>query len=316
MDTPCDPISPFSLHCLMPATIPPPARPRTISTIAEMQATMRVLRQAGKKVGLVPTMGALHAGHLSLVQAAKRDCDVVVTTIFVNPTQFGPHEDFQKYPRTLENDLDLLASVGGDLVFVPAREEMYPADASTFVDPPQVAEPLEGVCRPGHFRGVATIVLKLFNIIPADVAYFGQKDFQQSLVIRHLVADLNLPIEVVVCPIIREPDALAMSSRNRYLSPAERTPALALSQSLRRATELVAAGEREAARIKAEMSELLANAGIERVEYIAIANPDTLAEVSQIATPVVALIAAFVGTTRLIDNQLLLPGAKSPVPAL
>lgn len=300
----------------MPATVPPPARPRTISTIAEMQATMRTLRQAGKKVGLVPTMGALHAGHLSLVQAAKRDCDVVVTTIFVNPTQFGPHEDFQKYPRTLENDLDLLASVGGDLVFVPAREEMYPADASTFVDPPQVAAPLEGVCRPGHFRGVATIVLKLFNIIPADVAYFGQKDFQQALVIRRLVADLNLPIEIVVCPIIREPDALAMSSRNRYLSPAERAQALALSQSLRRATELVAAGERDAARIKAEMSESLANAGIERVEYIAIANPDTLAEVSQIATPAVALIAAFVGTTRLIDNQLLLPGAPSPVSSL
>ena len=197
-----------------------------------MRAVVRELQHAGKSVGLVPTMGALHQGHLSLVRRAKSDCDVAVATIFVNPTQFAPHEDFSRYPRTLESDLAALAAAKCDLVFVPSREEMYPPAASTFVEPPQVAQPLEGVFRPGHFRGVATVVLKLFNIIPADKAYFGQKDFQQALVIQRMVADLNVPVQVVVCPIIREPDGLAMSSRNRYLSPSERQQGLALSRAL------------------------------------------------------------------------------------
>ena len=213
-------------------------RPRVLKTIAETQSAIAQLRAAGKRVGLVPTMGALHAGHLSLVQRAKAECEVVVATIFVNPTQFAPHEDFGKYPRTWEADLDLLASAACDFVFAPRPEEMFPSDFSTYVEPPAVAAPLEGVCRPGHFRGVATVVLKLFQIVPVAAAYFGQKDFQQALVIERLTADLNLPIQIVVCPIVREPDGLAMSSRNRYLSPQQREQALGLSRSLRAAREL------------------------------------------------------------------------------
>ena len=288
------------------------ARPRMITTIAEMLATVRGLR--GKSVGLVPTMGALHEGHLSLVRQAKRECDVVVATIFVNPAQFSPHEDFQKYPRTLESDLNFLASVSCDFVFVPEPSEIYPPDASTFVEPPVVAAPLEGVCRPGHFRGVATIVLKLFNIIPADSAYFGQKDFQQALVIRKMAADLNVPMRIIVCPIVRESDGLAMSSRNRYLSPAEREQSLAISRSLKLAERLVASGERDAVAIKSRMTDTLAAAGIDRVEYIALADPETLAELPHVDRPTVALIAAFVGSTRLIDNQILLPDPQSSAP--
>jgi len=281
--------------------------PRVISSVLEMRAAVRELQRAGKSVGLVPTMGALHEGHLSLVRRAKAECDATVATIFVNPTQFAPHEDFSKYPRTLEADLRLLESENCDLVFVPSREEMYPPEASTFVEPPKVAEPLEGVCRPGHFRGVATVVLKLFNIIPAERAYFGQKDFQQALVIERMAADLNLPIQIVVCPIIREPDGLALSSRNRYLSPGDRQQALALSRALKLVQSRFGDGERDVAVLKGIMQETLVAAGIERVDYVAIADPRTLAELKQIEGPAVALIACFVGTTRLIDNYLLGP---------
>lgn len=283
------------------------ASPRLISSISEMQATVRELQRAGKTVGLIPTMGALHEGHLSLVRRAKSECEVAVATIFVNPTQFAPNEDFSKYPRTLDADLQLLASADCDLVFVPSREEMYPPDASTFIEPPQVAQPLEGVFRPAHFRGVATVVLKLFNIIPADKAYFGQKDFQQALVIQHMAADLNLPVQVVVCPIIREADGLAMSSRNRYLSSSERGQALALSRALHLVQEQASRGVRDASVLKGQMEEVLESAGIERVDYATIADQKTLAEVTLLDSPAVALIAAFVGTTRLIDNCLL-PG--------
>jgi pantoate--beta-alanine ligase len=272
-----------------------------------MRDVVRVLARAGKTVGLVPTMGALHEGHLSLVRRAKRECDVAVTTIFVNPAQFAPHEDFSKYPRTLDADLQALASASCDMAFVPGREEMYPPGASTFIEPPQVGQPLEGVCRAGHFRGVATVVLKLLNIIPADKAYFGQKDFQQALVIERMVADLNLPVQVVVCPIVREPDGLAMSSRNRYLSPSERQQALALSRALNLVQERFSRGERDAALLKGKMQETLEAAGIEREDYATISDAQTLAEVTRIDTPAVALIAAFVGTTRLIDNCLLTP---------
>ena len=212
---------------------------RTITTPAEIQRESRALSVEGKTVGLVPTMGALHEGHLSLVRRARGECDVVIATIFVNPAQFGPSEDFSRYPRTIERDLELLAAEGCDLVFVPPQEEVYPSDFSTFVEPPAVALPLEGRFRPGHFRGVATVVLKLFNLIPANVAYFGQKDYQQALVIQHMVRDLNLPIKIAVCPIVREPDGLALSSRNRYLSTAEREQALALSRTLQLAEQLV-----------------------------------------------------------------------------
>ncbi len=280
---------------------------RTIATAAEIQAETRALRMAGKRVGLVPTMGALHAGHLSLVRRARAECDAVIATIFVNPTQFGPQEDFSRYPRTLDPDLDLLAAENCDLVFVPAKEEIYPPGFSTYVEPPAVAAPLEGRCRPGHFRGVATVVLKLFNLIPANVAYFGQKDYQQSLVIKHMVRDLNLPIEIAVCPIVRESDGLALSSRNRYLSPAEREQALALSRGLKRAEGRVRAGQRDADSIAAVIKHELTAAGIERIDYATVADAQSLVELNRLDRPAVALVACFVGATRLIDNCLLDP---------
>ena len=279
---------------------------RTIATAAEIHGEVRALRAIGKSMGLVPTMGALHEGHLSLVRRARAECDTVIATIFVNPSQFGPQEDFSRYPRTLERDLELLAAEGCDLVFVPPKDEIYPPGFSTYVEPPQVALPLEGKCRPGHFRGVATVVLKLFNLIPADVAYFGQKDYQQSLVIRHMVRDLNLPIQIAVCPIIREGDGLALSSRNRYLSAADRQQALALSRSLKRAEELVRSGQRDPAAIAAAMRSELTAAGIERIDYATVADAQTLAELNTLDRPAVALVACFVGETRLIDNCLLL----------
>jgi pantoate--beta-alanine ligase len=274
----------------------------------DVQRRTLALRQAGQRISLVPTMGALHAGHLSLVEIARKRSDIVIATIFVNPTQFGPQEDFTRYPRTLDADLDALSSAGCGIALVPDAAAMYPSGFSTYVEPPAVSQPLEGVCRPGHFRGVATIVLKLFNIIPAHVACFGQKDYQQLQVIRRMALDLNLPIEIVACPTVREPDGLAMSSRNRYLSPTEREQALSLSRALGRAGELAAAGERDAMKIVAEMRRILADAKIDRIDYIAIADPDTLAEKSHLDGPAIALIAAHVGTTRLIDNQLLQPG--------
>jgi pantoate--beta-alanine ligase len=291
------------------ARLPPRAghepKLRVFTTIAGMQAQTMRLRRLGLKVGLVPTMGALHEGHLSLVQVARERADVVVATIFVNPTQFGPSEDLAKYPRTLDADLQALSAAGCDCVFVPSPADMYPPGSSTFVEPPAVSQPLEGVCRPGHFRGVATIVLKLFHIIPADVACFGQKDFQQAQVIRRMVADFNVPIEIVVCPIIREPDGLAMSSRNRYLSAPERQQALALSQALDEAERLVTSGEIEAEPIVAAMRNRLRSAGITRIDYAVLADPESLAEVPRIEGRAVALIACYVGSTRLIDNRLL-----------
>ena len=278
---------------------------RVIGAPQDIQATVLQLRRKGKCVGLVPTMGALHEGHLSLVRIACERADVVVATIFVNPTQFGPHEDFGEYPRTLEADLQALSAAGCDLVFVPSAADIYPPGFSTYLEPPAVAQPLEGVCRPGHFRGVATVVLKLFQLIPADLACFGQKDFQQLAVIRTMVRDLAIPIEIIGCPTVRESDGLALSSRNRYLSPAERQRALALSQALARAPELVRAGERRSERIIGQMRELLATAGIDKIDYVAIADPETLADKPIVEGPTVALIAAFVGTTRLIDNRML-----------
>lgn len=272
-----------------------------------MRAAVRELQKGGQSVGLVPTMGALHEGHLSLVRRARAECDVVVATIFVNPTQFAPHEDFSKYPRTIDADLAALGTANCDLAFVPSRDEMYPATASTFIEPPQVAQPLEGAFRPGHFRGVATVVLKLFNIIPAERAYFGQKDFQQARVIEQMTADLNLPVQIVVCPIIREPDGLALSSRNRYLSSSERQQALVLSQALKKVESAFGSGERDITKLKSQMLELLEAAGIEKVDYATIADPQSLQEMSRLDRPAVALIAAFVGTTRLIDNCLLAP---------
>ncbi len=285
-----------------PTSSSAPPAPKLVTTAPELRAAVRAARVAGRAIGLVPTMGALHEGHLSLVQASRSECGFTVATIFVNPTQFAPHEDFEKYPRTLETDLDSLASCRADLVFAPRREDMYPPGCSTLVEPPLVAQRWEGECRPGHFRGVATVVLKLFNLAQADVAFFGHKDYQQAAVIRRMVRDLNVPTEVRVCPTVREPDGLALSSRNRYLSAGERQQAVALSRALRLAEQMATGGERRAEKIVDAIHRVLAEAQIRRIDYVAVVDPDTLEPVPELTRPVVALIAAWVGGTRLIDN--------------
>src|SRR3984885_9661431 len=216
---------------------------QVLSTIREMRAACRAVRRRGQSLGLVPTMGALHVGHIELVRAARAQCDVVAASIFVNPTQFGPNEDFAKYPRTFEQDCALLKAEGVALVFAPQPEEMYPPRASTFVEVGGISDRLDGVSRPGHFRGVATIVAKLFHIVGPDRAFFGQKDAAQVAVLRSMVRDLNFPLEIVVCPTVREPDGLALSSRNRYLSPAERQIALTLRRTLTEIEERATQGE-------------------------------------------------------------------------
>lgn len=276
-----------------------------VSTGAELQAAVADARRQGKTIGLVPTMGALHAGHISLVEASRRECDYTVVTIFVNATQFGPGEDYHRYPRNFEADLRALEAAQADLVFAPPHEEIYPAAFASFIDVGGVSEPFEGRHRPGHFRGVATVVLKLFNLAGADVAFFGQKDYQQSIIIRRMVADFNVPIAIRVCPTIREPDGLALSSRNAYLSPDERRRARVLSQSLSLAAELVAGSERDTATILARMRQHIESAGEVRIDYVAIADRETLAELTTVDRPSVALVAARLGATRLIDNRLI-----------
>jgi len=278
--------------------------PRLLTTVAEIRTALLPYRRAGKRIGLVPTMGALHEGHLSLVRAAKAECDVSAVWIYVNPSQFGPHEDLAKYPRTLQADLEMLATCHTEFVLAPADAEVYRSGHATWVDVGAVAEPLEGGCRPGHFRGVATIVLKLLNMVQPDAAYFGQKDYQQAAVIRRMVADLDVPVEIRVCPIIREPDGLAMSSRNRYLSPDARRRAVVLWQSLELARQLVAGGERDAAAIARQMSERILAVGA-TIDYVALVDPDSLAAVGQITGPTLALLAVKIDSTRLIDNAVL-----------
>jgi pantoate--beta-alanine ligase len=274
-------------------------------TQSEVRSWIRAARESGKRIGLVPTMGALHEGHLSLVRAAQQSCDIVAVTIFVNPAQFSPAEDLDKYPRTIDEDLAALRDLGTDLVFMPEREEVYPDGFSTYVLPPAVADPFEGEFRPEHFRGVATVVLKLFNLLPADVAFFGQKDYQQCQVIRHMVADLNVPIEIQVRPTIREPDGLAMSSRNRYLSADDRERAASLYKALSEAVRRVREGTTDVSMVTRCMHDILRNAGVSKIDYAAVADANVLAAIDRIDRPAVALIAAYVGTTRLIDNALL-----------
>ena len=281
------------------------ARPKLVETIAQLREEIAAARRAGRTIGLVPTMGALHEGHLSLVRAARAECGCVVVSIFVNPTQFGPNEDFARYPRTLEADLDLLAGCGTDLVFTPAPEEVYRPGHETWVEVGLTAEPLEGQCRPGHFRGVATVVLKLLNMVQPDVAYFGQKDYQQALLIRRMAGDLDLPASIRVCPIVREADGLAMSSRNRYLSPAARQRALVLWRSLQFAAELVAKGERNARTIAVRMRELIGTAEDARIDYVALVDPETLLPVETLSGPTLAVLAVQIENTRLIDNCIL-----------
>jgi pantoate--beta-alanine ligase len=278
--------------------------PILLHTVAELRQALGDARRAGKSIGLVPTMGALHEGHLSLVRIAKEGGFIVVVSIFVNPSQFGPKEDFAKYPRTLQADLDLLATCDADYVFAPATDEVYRPGHQTWVEVGAVAEPLEGAIRPGHFRGVATVVLKLLNMVQPDAAFFGQKDFQQTLVIRRMVGDLDLPVAIGICPIVREPDGLAMSSRNRYLSPAARKDAVVLSQSLQLAERLVNEGQRDARSIAAQLSALIEKAENATIDYVAIVDPETLTPVETIEGRTLVALAVRIGETRLIDNCL------------
>ncbi len=283
-----------------------------LSDISELRATLRQLRSSGgqstsRSVGFVPTMGALHAGHRSLVQASRQRCAVVVVSIFVNPTQFGPNEDFSRYPRTLEEDCQMLEAEGVDVVFTPTAEAMYPPGASTYVDVEGVSERLDGASRPGHFRGVATVVAKLFNIVQPDFSFFGQKDAAQVAVLRKMVRDLDFPLEIIVCPTVREPDGLAMSSRNRYLSAEERRQALTLSRALYAAEVQAARGEHRASALLQIMRAMLEEEPAIRVDYLAVVDPDNLLPIETLQTGGLLAIAAYVGNTRLIDNVLLGP---------
>jgi len=275
------------------------------TTIHEIRSTSRALRREGKRLGFVPTMGALHAGHLSLVRAARAASGVVAASIFVNPTQFGPNEDLAKYPRSFERDCELLEQEGVELLFAPSVEEMYPARAVTWVTVEGLSDKLDGRSRPGHFRGVATVVAKLFNAVEPDAAFFGQKDAAQVAIIHRMVRDLNLPVEIVVCPIVRESDGLAMSSSNAYLDPAQRKQALVLHRSLLRAQQLAASGERDAAKLISAGREEFSREASVRLDYFEIVDPNTLDPVDDISQGALVAVAAFVGSTRLIDNILI-----------
>jgi pantoate--beta-alanine ligase len=281
-----------------------PTAPRIIRDGYELRQFVTSARAAGKSVGLVPTMGALHEGHLSLVDRSRTECDLTVVTIFVNPTQFGPNEDLKRYPRNLDRDVAMLGTRGCDIVFAPTESEMYPPGSSTFVDVGPLGVTLEGEIRPTHFRGVATVCLKLFQLAPADRAYFGRKDYQQTLVVQQMVRDLNVPIDIRVCPIVREPDGLAMSSRNAYLSASERNTALALSRSLKRAEELVRGGEHDVAKIRSAIEAEIESAGSIDLQYVAFVADGTLDPVAIISAPTTIALAAVVGKTRLIDNTV------------
>jgi pantoate--beta-alanine ligase len=278
-----------------------------IRTIHEMRSASRVARDAGKGLGLVPTMGALHEGHLSLVRAAKAQCDAVAASIFVNPLQFGPKEDFAKYPRTFERDCELLEKEGVDFLFAPAAEEMFPQRAITYVTVGGVSDKLCGRSRPGHFRGVTTVVSKLFHIVEPDVAFFGQKDAAQAAIIRRMVRDLDFPIEIVVGPIVREPDGLAMSSRNAYLDPQQRKAALVLFRALTEVRNRFDQGERNAGKLIAAGEQEFAKEPAVRLDYLEIVDPETLEPRLSVSDRSLVAVAGVVGATRLIDNIMLPP---------
>ena len=276
-----------------------------LHTIAETRSACARIRLAGKTLGLVPTMGALHQGHLSLVRAAQASCDAVAVSIFVNPTQFGPKEDFASYPRTLDEDCRTLEAAGVDLVFAPSVQEMYPSGASTFVEVTGLSDRLDGASRPGHFRGVATVVAKLLNIFTPERAFFGQKDAAQVAVLRKMVRDLQFGVQLDVCPTVREADGLAMSSRNRYLSDEQRRQALVLSRALLAVKQKAQGGEHESAKLLAEALHVLAEEPEVQVDYCRIVDPDTLEDVTNVDRGALVAVAARVGATRLIDNLLL-----------
>jgi pantoate--beta-alanine ligase len=278
----------------------------SISSAAEMTALSKEARRSGKRIGLVPTMGALHEGHLSLVRSARSQSDVVAVSIFVNPAQFGPKEDFSKYPRTLEKDSALLQAEKVDFAFCPSVEEMYPQGSSTWVTVEGLSEKLDGRSRPGHFRGVTTVVAKLFNIVQPDLAFFGQKDAAQAAIIRKLVRDLDFDVRIVVCPIMREKDGLAMSSRNAYLNPEQRKWATVLYRSLTRVQTLADQGESNSARLIVTGKQVMAEKPNVRLDYFEIVNWETLDPVPDISKGALVAVAAYVGETRLIDNVMLM----------
>jgi pantoate--beta-alanine ligase len=290
---------------------------RVIEIPKEARAWVTARHAEGRRVGFVPTMGALHEGHLSLVRRARDLADHVVVSIFVNPSQFGPNEDFSRYPRTWESDLRMLDREGVAMVFAPTPAEMYGPRFSTYVTPPKVAEPLEGPFRPGHFQGVCTVVLKLFQIIPAQVAVFGQKDYQQARVISDMVADLNLDIDIDLFPTVRDADGLALSSRNRYLAPADRGRSLSLSRALQRVDVAYRDGVRDGQELERLMRQVLERDGVDAIDYAAVVDPLTLLPIRELRSPgaaepgdrsmpaAVALIAARISGTRLLDNRIL-----------
>lgn len=277
-------------------------KPRLLTTISEMRAARW---GATGTVGFVPTMGYLHEGHLALVRKAQAENDVVVVSIFVNPTQFGPNEDFERYPRDLDRDLTLLAAENVDCVFAPSANEMYPQGCSTYVVVERLGDALEGIHRPGHFRGVSTIVTKLFNIVCPTRAYFGQKDAQQTVVLRRMVADLNIDTELVVVPTVREADGLAMSSRNTYLGPAERRAATVLYRALVATKKQWEDGERAGVVLRRAMHAVVESEPLAKLEYVSVADPETLEEIETATKPVLASLAVRIGATRLIDNLVL-----------
>jgi pantoate--beta-alanine ligase len=284
---------------------------KIIDSISRMSTLARIHKKEGKTVGFVPTMGYLHDGHLSLARAARKHTDVVVMSIFVNPIQFGPKEDLHRYPRDLRRDESMAREAGVDIVFCPSSNEMYPEGFSTYVGVEGLSGVMCGASRPGHFKGVATVVAKLFGIVRPDVAYFGQKDAQQAAIIRKMVKDLNMGVEIKVMPIAREKDGLAMSSRNIFLSESERADAVAIYMSLKRAEELVASGERDPERISEEMERMLSAKRSMKKDYISIVDPDALKKLDRIDDEALVAVAAYIGKTRLIDNIVLKRGAKN-----
>ncbi len=280
---------------------------QVITQIGQLKQIIYTAKREGKTIGLVPTMGYLHEGHLTLMRRARQEQGLVIATLFVNPLQFGPQEDYADYPRDLERDCRLAESTGIDVLFAPSVDEMYPAGNGkilSIVDVEQITATLCGASRPGHFRGVATVVTKLFNIAEADVAYFGQKDAQQVAVIRRMTEDLNMNVKIVAVPIVREPDGLAMSSRNKYLAPAQRQAALVLSRSLERAASLLAAGERDSALILAAVRELIDQQPLAEIDYVSLVDPLSLAAIERVEQQALLALAVKFGKTRLIDNML------------
>lgn len=278
---------------------------KIVKTVPEVREAVLQAKAKGQKVGLVPTMGFLHEGHLTLMRTAKKQCDFVVASVFVNPTQFSPTEDYASYPRDLNRDAKLAEGAGVNLIFAPSPEEMYPKGFTTSVEVGGVSQVLEGVRRPIHFRGVATVVTKLFNIVQPDFAYFGQKDYQQLQVIRRMVADLNMPLQIVPVPIVREEDGLARSSRNTYLNEEERKQALVLSKALAEAEKMAASGEQDPKKIQDALKTLIESAPSAEVDYIAIVDPDEMTDLDLIEKTALVALAVKVGKTRLIDNRII-----------